>query len=95
MSLDLTTSDTAPHQAKLTCTNLDGTLATDVTVTYISDAIGVVAVDVNTGVLTLVGVGNATITGTGNRGAFSHSDVGTVTVAAAAPGDFTATLSLT
>ena len=90
-TLDITIGDTGTHTATLVCSNIDGTHAPDVTITYSSDNPAVCAVDAATGALTIASVGTCTITGTGVRGAFSHSDSGAVTVA---QGDFTAALTL-
>jgi uncharacterized protein YjdB len=93
MALDVTLGDTGTHTAVLTCTNLDNTSAAGVTITYESSDPRIVSVDDTTGVLLLVAAGTCTITGTGTRGAFTHSDSGAVTVAQS--DDFTAALSLT
>ena len=92
-SITLTIGDTNTHTATLTCVNLDGTPATNVAITYASDTPTVCDIDASTGVLTLVSLGTATLSGTGVRGAFTHSYSVTVTVAADdVTGDFTASL---
>ena len=93
MNLDVTLGDGGTHLAVLNVSNLDGTPAAGVAVSYASDNPSVCAVDSSTGALTLVAVGVANITGSGTRGAFSHSDTGTVTIAQS--DDFTGVLTLT
>jgi uncharacterized protein YjdB len=95
-NLSITLGDGLGHAATLACLNLDGTTATGVTVTYSSDTPAVCTVDPNTGVLgPLTAGGPVTITGTGVRGGFTHSDTGIVTVIANdSTGDFTAALGL-
>ena len=97
MSLDITLGDTNTHTAVLVCTNtLDGSPATGVSITYASNNTDVATVDASTGVITVVGVGSCSITGTGTRGAFTHMDSGEVFVALPDPnaGDFAVSLSL-
>lgn len=93
MNLDVIIGDTGQHQAVYAVQNLDGTPAAGVAISYASDNPSVCAVDSSTGALTLVAVGSCTITGQGTRGAFTHSDTGTVTIAQS--DDFTGTLTLT
>ncbi len=94
-SLTVLVDDTATHTAVLTVTNLDNTPATGVSIKYSGDNDAVATVDPASGVLTLVAVGTANISGTGVRGAFTHSDTGLLTVVADVnTGDFTATLAL-
>jgi uncharacterized protein YjdB len=92
-TLDVKLGDTGTHTAVYAVTNLDGTPAEGVTIGYASDNPTVCAVDPTSGALTLVAVGTANITGTGTRGAFTHSDSGTVTIAQS--DDFTGVLTLT
>jgi hypothetical protein len=94
-SLTVLVDDTGTHAAVLTVTNLDNTPATGVSIKYSGDNDAVATVDPSSGVLTLVAVGTANISGTGVRGAFTHSDTGLLTVVADVnTGDFTATLAL-
>jgi hypothetical protein len=88
------------HTAVLTCLNLDGTPADNVTITYASSDTSVALVDPNTGAITAVTVGTCNVTGSGTRNGFTHEDSGTLTVEAAGggtgnSGDFTASLALT
>jgi len=93
--LTVLVDDTGTHTAVLSCTNLDGTPATGVSISYSSDNPAVATIDASSGVLTLVGVGTANVSGTGVRNAFTHADTGLLTVVSDAnTGDFTATLSL-
>jgi hypothetical protein len=91
-TLDVKLGDTSEHKAVYAVSNLDGTPAEGVTIGYASDNPTVCAVDPTSGALTLVAVGSCTITGTGTRGAFTHSDSGTVTIAQS--DDFTGVLTL-
>ena len=94
-SLTVLVDDAGNHTALLAVSNLDNTPASGVSITYSSDNPAVATVDPSTGALTLVAVGTANISGTGTRGAFTHSDTGLLTVVADAnTGDFTATLTL-
>jgi hypothetical protein len=92
-SLSIVMGDNS-HKAVLNCLNLDGTPASGVGVSYDSDNSGVCAVQQITGVLTPQGVGTCTITGTGTRGSFSHTDSAIVTVTSDDSGDFTVSLVL-
>ena len=96
-SLTLSLDDTGAHSAVLTCVNTqDGSTATGVTITYAGDNDAVATIAPDSGALRLVGVGTVNLTGSGVRGAFSHSDTGVLTVTAGDPnkGDFSATLGL-
>jgi hypothetical protein len=96
-SLTLSLDDTGTHSAVLTCVNTqDGSPATGVTITYAGDNDAVATIAPDSGALRLVGVGTVNLTGSGVRGAFSHSDTGVLTVTAGDPnkGDFSATLGL-
>jgi hypothetical protein len=96
-SLTLSLDDTGAHSAVLTCTNTqDGSPAQNVTISYAGDNDAVATVAPDTGALRLVSVGTCNITGTGVRGAFTHSDTGVLTVTPGDPNaqDFTATLGL-
>lgn len=94
-NLTVVVDDTGVHTATYTVLNLDGSPATGVTIGYSSDTTAVATVDPSSGVLKLVGIGAANITGNGTRGAFLHSDTGVLTVVADAnTGDFTGTLGL-
>ena len=96
-SLTLSLDDTGTHSAVLTCTNVqDGSIATGVAITYAGDNDAVATVAPDTGALRLVSAGVCNITGTGVRGAFTHSDTGVLTVTPGDPnnGDFAATLGL-
>jgi hypothetical protein len=91
--LNVKLGDTGTHTAVYAVSNLDGTPAEGVAIAYASDNDAACTVDAASGALTLVAAGVATITGTGTRGAFTHSDSGTVTIAQS--DDFTGTLTLT
>jgi len=96
-SLTLSLDDTGAHSAVLTCVNTqDESPAQNVTITYAGDNDAVATVAPDTGLLRLVAVGTCNITGTGVRGAFTHSDTGVLTVTPGDPNaqDFTATLGL-
>ncbi len=96
-SLTLSLDDTGTHSAVLACVNTqDGSTATGVTITYAGDNDVVATVAPDTGALRLVGVGTVNITGSGTRGAFSHSDSGvlTVTPGDANKGEFSVSLGL-
>jgi hypothetical protein len=82
------------HSAVLTTANSDGSPASGITIGYTSDTPAVCAVDATSGALTPVAAGTATITGTGTRGAFTHSDTGVVTVTDVNDGDFAVSLQL-
>ena len=93
--LTVLVDDTGTHTATLVCLNLDGSPAAGVDIHYATDNPNVATIDPTSGVLTLVGIGTTTVTGSGSRGAFSHSDSGALNVTAdAATGDFTAALTL-
>jgi uncharacterized protein YjdB len=68
------------HSVVLSALNLDGTTATDVVVGYVSSNESVVVVDPNTGALILKGNGECIVTGTGDRGVFTHTDTAIITV---------------
>lgn len=94
-SISVVFGDGLAHKAVLTCLNLDGSAAQNVAITYSSDNPSTCTVDAASGNLTLVGAGNANITGTGVRGTFSHSDSVSVTVTVDVnTGDFTVSLAV-
>lgn len=89
-------NDGKSHSAVLTCLNSDGSPAQNVTITYSSDTPTVLVIDASSGALTGITDGNATLTGMGTRGSFSHSDTLSVTVSFDPNlGDFTVNLSAT
>jgi hypothetical protein len=89
-AITIVLNDGLPHAAVAAVLNLDGSTATDVTVNWSSDNEAFVTIDPATGALTAVAAGVATITGTGVRGQFTHSDSATITVTSTAAGaDFT------
>ena len=82
------------HSATLSVTNLDGSPATNASVTYTSSDTGVCTVDVSTGALGFPGHGTATITGSASRDSFTHSDTAVITVTDPNSGDFTVSMGL-
>jgi uncharacterized protein YjdB len=95
LSIDLNT-DTGGHVAVLTATNLDGSPAENVAVTYASSDAAVATVDAASGAIAIVGVGTCTITGTGTRGKFTHDASDSIAVTAGAnTGDFNVSLAMT
>jgi hypothetical protein len=94
LSIDLNT-DTGGHVAVLTATNLDGSPAQNVAVTYASSDASVATVDAASGAIVIVGVGTCTITGTGTRGKFTHEAGDSIAVTQDAnTGDFNVALAL-
>lgn len=90
-TLNLTVGETG-HKVVVTNLNLDGSTAVGVSVSYSSDNPS--ACDVaGDGTLVANGAGVANITETSTRGAFTHSDVGVVTVTDENAGDFTTALT--
>lgn len=82
------------HTATVTATNLDGSPATNVSVSFVSTEPTVCSVDGTTGVLTMASAGTATVRGIAQRDGFQHVQEGIVTVTDPNTGDFTATLNL-
>lgn len=93
-SLTIATGDNG-HVASLAVTNVDGSPAQNVAISFASDAPNFCTVDPTSGALTPVAAGVANITGTGTRLAFTHEDTGAVTVTQDPnTGDFTVALGL-
>lgn len=92
-AITIVLGDGKSHVATATTLNLDGSVATDVKVNWTGDNDSVCTIDPASGALTPVADGIMTLTGTGVRGQFTHSDSATITVTSSATGeDFTITV---
>ncbi len=93
-AITIVLGDGLPHAAVATVLNLDGSAATDVKVAWSGDNDAFGTIDPGTGAITAVADGVFTVTGTGVRGMFTHSDSATITVTSSATGaDFTLTVN--